>query len=238
MGSFRYLRQGFQLMWQPGIRRYTLTPTLINIVTFIAITFFAIQGFQQLTAWFLSFLPDWAQFLSTLLWILFAIVVLFIYAYTFTMIAGIIYAPFSGFIAEAVARHLGQPTPSNHQSIAASAWQSMLREFVKLGYFVPRTLGIFLLSFVPLIQLIVPLIAIFWGGWVMFIQHIDIAADMDGESFSAMRAQVTAKKKRHWGFGLGCFLLMSIPVLNLFTLAAAICGATQLWIEEYRSAAT
>ncbi len=70
--------------------------------------------FTQLDVWiptFMSYVPDWLQWLSYLLWPLAVISVLLVFGYSFSTIANWIAAPFNGLLAEQLEARLTGATP-------------------------------------------------------------------------------------------------------------------------------
>ncbi|MFV1974093.1 MAG: sulfate transporter CysZ, partial [Thiohalobacterales bacterium] len=121
--GFGYLREGIRLMRQPGLRRYVAMPLLISTLVFSAAIWFGIHWIGVLVEWLLGYLPGWLEWLSYLLWPLFALTGLLVVFYTFSIITNLIAAPFNGLLAEAVELHLtGRPIDE------ASGWQALLKD--------------------------------------------------------------------------------------------------------------
>ena len=156
--------QGAKLLWHPSIRWLVLIPLLINILLFSALT--AAAG-QWLGGWLDSMVnavPDWLQWLVWIVWLLFSLLALVIYAFSFTLVANLIGSPFYGLIAERVIIMQGASSAAAESSVFRVAWQSFRRQLQLLAYFIPRTIAVGLLtllvSFVPLINLLAPVIAL------------------------------------------------------------------------------
>ena len=98
--GFYYFAQGWKLVSQPGIRRFVILPLLVNILLMGGAFWWL---FTQLDVWIptlMSYVPDWLQWLSYLLWPLAVISVLLVFGYFFSTIANWIAAPFNGLLAE------------------------------------------------------------------------------------------------------------------------------------------
>lgn len=94
--GFYYFAQGWKLVSQPGIRRFVILPLLVNILLMGGAFWWL---FTQLDVWIptlMSYVPDWLQWLSYLLWPLAVISVLLVFGYFFSTIANWIAAPFNG----------------------------------------------------------------------------------------------------------------------------------------------
>jgi CysZ protein len=242
--AFDHFVTGFRLLSKPGIRLWVVLPLLINIALFVGITALAIDYFGTLLGSLTDWLPGWLGFIAWLIWGLFGLTLLFVYGYTFTIIANLIASPFYGVLAERTQQHLdhlNEAEALNWASIKAIAWRSFVRELRKLMYFLPRILGIFLLclilSFVPVLNLATPFIVFLWGAWSMSLQYLDYPADINLVTFDELRQQAKTKRRLLTGFGGLVLLGTSVPLLNLLVLPAAVTGATSLWLKEFDTAA-
>lgn len=109
--GFYYFAQGWKLVLQPGIRRFVILPLLVNILLMGGAFWWL---FTQLDVWIptlMSYVPDWLQWLSYLLWPLAVISVLLVFGYFFSTIANWIAAPFNGLLAEQLEARLTGATP-------------------------------------------------------------------------------------------------------------------------------
>ncbi|MBY4676539.1 sulfate transporter CysZ [Marinobacterium arenosum] len=230
-----YLLRGLQMLPEPSLRMFVLIPLLINIVLFSGAIWLLIDQFENWVGYWLAKLPDWLSFLEWLLWPLFAVLVLIVVYYTFTLVANFIAAPFNGLLAEKVEMKL------RGQVNSASGWQAALkmipqalaRELAKLRYYLPRFLFILLLTFIPLVNLASPLLWFLFGSWMMAIQYCDYPMDNNRVSFGNMKSLLKSHRLTALGFGGLVQLGMLVPVLNLILMPAAVVGATVYWVEEY-----
>ena len=231
--------QGAKLLWHPSIRWLVLIPLLINILLFSALT--AAAG-QWLGGWLDSMVnavPDWLQWLVWIVWLLFSLLALVIYAFSFTLVANLIGSPFYGLIAERVIIMQGASSAAAESSVFRVAWQSFRRQLQLLAYFIPRTIAVGLLtllvSFVPLINLLAPVIAGCWAAWSLAIQYLDYPADIESVSFNQLIDQAGQNRWPAMGFGFAALGASAIPLLNLVALPAAVVGGTLLWCRTYKN---
>jgi len=245
--GFYYFTQGIGLLTQSGMKRFVLVPILANVVVFFVLTAMLIQYFSSITDWFNGLLSFWswlaylATFIATLLSGVIFFTILLIYGYSFNLITNIIAAPFYGLLAEKIeARLNGAVFPS--ESFSSMAVRTLKREMVKLWYFTTRGIavafGLFLLAFVPFVNLSVPFLALLWGAWVMTLQYVDYPADNNKLSFSELRQRL--KKRSYSTTGLGSTILLGsmIPVVNIFVMPIAVAGGTLYWNNELRNTDT
>jgi CysZ protein len=234
------LFHSFKLLFAPGLRWLTLGPIAINLVIYLLLGWYFIELFSQALDWSLNRIPDWLSFIKPLAWIVFTLVLLIGFGYTFALLAAVIASPFNGLLAEKIARQRGlalDDTPLNARAIISLAGRSLWRELVKLAYFLPRLLGVLLLSallgLIPLVGWLAGMLfTLLWASWNMAIQFIDYPADNQGLNFSQTIDVMRKKRGRCLGFGAIIAGLLSIPLFNLFVLPAAVIAATLLWADE------
>lgn len=233
--GMRHLLVGFRLLSKPGIRGFVLIPLAINAVLFIAAIYFLSHYFGAWMEQLLGWLPDWLSFVESILWLLFALLVLVIVAFTFTVLANLIAAPFNGFLAEAVERHLTGRTASNSQrSLAVEISRSLGRELLKMRYYLPRLLGLVVLGFIPVLNSASPILWALFSIWMMSMQYLDYPMDNNNVVFADMRKLLAERRMTTFGYGATVLLATMVPVVNWVVMPSAVAGATALWLEDYQ----
>lgn len=230
-----YLVRAVPMLLQPGLRTFVLLPLLVNVVVFIGAIWLLMDQFEYWIDYWMEQLPSWLSFIDWLLWPLFALVVLLVVYYSFTIVANLIAAPFNGLLAEKVEMRL------RGEVNADTSWQAVLRivpkaiarELSKLAYYLPRFLIILAITFVPLVNLAAPFLWFLFGAWMMAIQYCDYPMDNNRVSFKSMKAVLKSHRLTALGFGGLVQLGMLIPVINLILMPTAVVGATIYWVEEY-----
>ena len=238
----QYLLQGFQVLIKPGYRRFILIPLMANLVLFVALTIFMVGLFNDSVGWMLGFVPDWLiawapgffGFLDGLMFVLTSILFLVIYGLSFSAISNVFAAPFNGMLAEKIQREAGLDFPEVTTSQMIT--RTLSREFKKLIYFIWYGLWValflFILSYVPLFNLLVPFLAFLWGAWCLAIQYMDYAADSQGQTFVALRTDAKKTLLDTMGFGSLVTGLLMVPVVNIFVMPVAVAGGTLLWLKK------
>lgn len=233
-----YLLRGLQMLPDPEIRPFVLVPLLTNIVLFIAAIWMLFSNFGDWVQLLIStFLPDWEwlQFLEYLLWPLMALLVIVFVYYGFSIFANIIAAPFNGFLSEKVEKRLRGDvvTDEGWQAVLALIPRAIGRELAKLAYYLPRLLILLLISFIPVINFISPLLWLLFGAWMMAIQYCDYPMDNNKVSFKNMKLMLKSDRLTSIGFGGLIQVGMMIPLVNLIIMPAAVVGATIYWVEAH-----
>lgn len=234
-----YLLRGFGMLTQPGIRQFVLIPLLVNILLFSGAIWLLVAQFDQWMAYWIGKLPAWLSFLDWLIWPLFAVLVLVVVYYGFSLVANLIAAPFNGFLSEKVERM------TRGESVADEGWKGLLtmvpralmRELAKMAYYLPRLFLLLIFSFIPVLNVAAPFLWFLFGAWMMAIQYCDYPMDNHKVSFARMKTLLGERKLTSVSFGAMVQIGMMVPVVNLIVMPAAVIGATLYWVEEHHGRA-
>lgn len=234
-----YLLEGVRLLLHPKLRKYILVPLLVNCALFVVLTSFVLSYFWTVVDSGTSFIPEWLlPWVEPFAWFVWFIVGAFffiVYAYSFNVITNIVAAPFYGLLAEATEKLLtGKAMPS--EPLGRMLMRVFAREISKLLYFMGRGLLVillmFLVGFIPVVQVIAPMIGLGWAAWSMSIQYVDYTADNHQTPFHTMRNCLWSRIRPSLGFGASIMGCSFIPVLNIFIMPAAVTGGTIFWLNE------
>ncbi len=236
-----YIATGWRLMRTPGLRRFVWMPLLINVLVFgiLGWSLYSLAN-DWLHSWsFLSALPDWwiIQALDNLLRWLLALVMFVAMAFLFTLLANLVGAPFNGLLAERVEAHL-----TGQRITDAPSWLTLVRsvprlmasELSKLFYLLLCLIPLLLLQFIPLVNLIAPVLLFLFGAWMFALEYLDYPLGNHGALFRDVRTVARQRRQLALGFGSGVAVLSAIPIINLFIMPAAVAGATALYVDHLR----
>lgn len=230
-----YFLQGMGLIWKPGIRSFTLWPILITLIVFLAMIWFGSGYFEQAMN---RFLPSgdswWSEGLRYILWPLFALALLLIWYFSFTVLANLIGSPFNGFLAEKVEHYLRGEKIETVSSVSfiKEIIPSIWNEVVKFGYFILIAIPLLVLFLIPVVNLAAPLL---WGlfmAWMLALEYAEYPMDNHGLRFRKVRQELRRQRLTALGFGGMATLCMLVPGLNLLVMPAAVAGATVFWNKE------
>ncbi|OOF71521.1 sulfate transporter CysZ [Rodentibacter caecimuris] len=236
--GFHYFVTGWHLITQKGLKRYVILPILLNIILLSGLFWLFIIQISTLIDTLMSYIPDWLNFLSFLLLILSGITILLLFYFIFTTLSGFIAAPFYGLLSEKVEKMLtGEDLENNSfTDVIKDVPRMMKREWQKLWYSLPKIVGLFLLSFIPVIgQSIVPILTFLFTSWMLAIQYCDYPFDNHKISFNLMKTALGNKRTQNLTFGALITCCTFLPVINLIVMPAAVCGATAMWVDNYRA---
>lgn len=232
--GIRYFGRGFSLLSNKGLKRFVAFPILINAILMTALIYYGGGYLLEKVEWVIDWLPSW---LSWLTWIITPVVVLTLISmtlYFFSAVLNLVASPFNGLLSEAVeTKFSGAVIPD--EPIRQQVSRTLQREIKKLGYFIPRYLGLLIISFIPMINIISPVLWFAFGAWVLTLQFLDYALDNNGHSFSDLHSALKMQPLTTLGFGFIVAVGFMIPVVNLLVMPAAVCGATLYWSEQIKA---
>ncbi len=232
IGGFGYLFLGLRLLTKPGVKRYVIMPLLINIALFGLLFWIAGDYFQQLVNYLLSLLPGWLEWLSKILWLLFAILAGLIMFFTFSFVANLVGAPFNSYLAAAVEKHLTGTNPAgSERQLWAEFGVMMLGELKKWGYYALWSIPLLIVSW--FIAPIAPFLWFIFGAWMFSIEYLDYPMGNYGLTFSDIRKQIASKRFLTLSFGSAVTVATMIPIFNFIVMPVAVAGATAMRVDKF-----
>lgn len=227
-----YFFRGLTLIHTKGLKRFVVVPLLINLVLFSFAFYILLAQVNAMVSAVQQYLPAWLHWLEYLLIPLGVMTLVIGLAYSFTMVANFIAAPFNGLLSEKVEAHLsGRTLPDVGVSGFIKDIPRMLgREWQKLLYALPRAIILFILFlFLPVAG---PILWFLFTSWLLAIQYIDYPYDNHKIDFRTMRVQLRAQPGNSFAFGITVNIACMIPLFNLFVMPIAVCGATAMWVDR------
>lgn len=232
----QYLIRGFALLREPGIRPFAIIPLLINIVLIVILFVGGVMGMGSLLEAWLAWLPGWLEWLKSLLWLLFAIGLLILLAFSFTLLANLIAAPFNGWLSARVEQHLTGKLPETGLTLTQEALQSIRVELRLLWFFLSRAavLGIIslILFWIPVVNAILPVVWFAFSAYILALEYLDHPMANHGLEFADKRRLLAQHRGFSLSFGATATLLTTLPLVNLVIMPAAVAGATQAWVDR------
>jgi len=223
------------MLSHPKLRLFVIIPLMVNILIFGSLIG---VGFSYLSAMMdalLSGIPDWLDFIEWILWPLIGITVSLVTGYLFTAVALVIASPFNALLAEKAEELITDRPVDALEGLGAALLalpRGILRELTKLLYYVPMAVFVLVVSFIPGINTLAPVLWFLLGAWMMSIQFVDYPMDNHQLSFADVKEAVSSRRLSSMGFGGLVALCTGIPIVNFFVVPAAVVGATLLWCEE------
>lgn len=126
-------------------------------------------------------------------------------------------------------RSLDEP-PTHDEPAAAGVGRAILQSLALIAISALVAVPLFLAGFIPVVgQSVVPVVSACFGGWMITIELVGSAFDRRGRRrLAERRAAMREWRLRCLGFGVPCFLLLSIPFVSVIVFPAATAGGTLL----------
>ena len=226
---------GFNLIRKPGLWRYFVIPTLINVIVLVALFSTTYVYFSSWVDAIIAWFPDWMSALYWLVWGIAFLVVLVLIVFCFTFIANIIASPFNAILSIKVEQHLTGKAPESNVSAWMVLPRALAREIAKLMYVLPRLLGLVLMTIIPLVNTVSPFLWLLFGAWMMAIQYTDYGADNSDWSFGDLKDALGRNRLQAILFGLPAYLLLTVPIVNLVLMPVGVAGGTRFWVEKLKT---
>ncbi|WP_133012594.1 sulfate transporter CysZ [Marinomonas flavescens] len=221
----------------PGLRVFIVVPLLANFALMALLYMVALSYFNDLMTMAMGYLPNWLAFLHWLFYLIFAALISVLLFYSFSVGINILAAPFMAFLAEKVEeRQTGKVFDEalNAKALMVITGRTLQREMQKILYFLPRFILLLLMSFIPLVNVVAPVLLLLFSMWMLSLQYMDYAFDNNEVKFHDMRQMLRTKPLLCWTFGGIVMVGLTIPLLNLFVMPIAVVAATLLWISVFR----
>lgn len=233
MKAIQCLGKAFVYLNHKGLRKYIFIPLISNILLYSAGIWTLVHYFSALMK---RFLPEnsWFSFLHWLLWPLIAAIIIIFVFYTFSLFANIIAAPFNSFLASAVEKLETGQAPQSGMRLSQEIWQSVFQEIRKMCFFLLRAIPIVIISFIPLINIITPLLWFGYFAWSTYVQYMDYPMANNGIFFSKQRQILRKHFHDMLGFGSIASLLLLVPLINLIAMPICVIAATIYWVQHIR----
>lgn len=220
-----YLLQGFSWLRRPGLRRYLVLPVLGNLLIYVVAAAAIVYGMDLLLDRWLPEGWDWLR------WLLFPLIALIVFAagmFGFTMLAALLMSPFLGRLAEAVDTQLDGRPPAPSRPWWRELAAGLAIEGRRLLYSLLCVLGVVLVGFIPVVQLVAAPLGFMVSAWLLAGEY---AGNPLGSRRLDLRQQLALLRRhrlRVLGFGAASFALTLVPVLNLAVIPASVIGITLL----------
>ena len=226
----RALVDGAGMLRTRGLTTFIWMPALVSLAIVSVGLWGAFFYADQLGDWLVRRLPDWLDFLSSILVPVLYLAAILIGTWLFGFIAIIVSSPFHSNLSAAVEQHLEEPRqPAATRPFAAELWAAVRREASKLRYQLPRFVGVVLLTLIPVINLASPVIWVLFGAWMLAVQFADLPAENRELEFVETLELLRQNRGAALGFGICVTPLLAIPIVNFIVVPLAVAGGTILW---------
>ncbi|MEZ5557308.1 MAG: sulfate transporter CysZ [Pseudomonadales bacterium] len=227
----RLFLAGARAVREPGMGRYTWPPLLVSAAIVISGLGVAFSRIDDLVVWVSAQLPGWLDFLTLILEPLLYLLGMLMGAWLFAFVAVLVGSPFLGMLSAAVERRHGEPSAPAPAGFWAALAGTFARELRKLGYHLPRLLAVLLLSLLPVINTVAPLIWFLFGAWTLAVEFADYPAENRARPFRETLTLLRQHRAAAMGYGVCATAALSIPLVNFLFVPAVCAGGTLLWLR-------
>ena len=228
--------RGAALLWRtPALRRLAIAPLILNIILYIiAISLFT-QYYETGFGLLIARPEAWYWLIGYyVLRSLAFVAAIGVFLFSFVFIGRALATPFLDILSEWTEDTL-HGTPTNRPFHLGHWIVDILRSLAHTLGLLFLLAAAFPLSFIPVIGQ-----AAWLGlGWLLLAYDFtSFALDRRRLSFRAKWQRVLSHRAGSLGFGAALFVLLAIPVVNLFGLSVAAVSGTLLVYEQDRSSST
>ena len=241
-----YALRGMRFVYveHPKLVRYWVFPILITGLALVAVFYGAGSYYDDLAGALWSLFPEsWNEvtgwvggLLSALRWLieLVAGVLIAILGLVLVLVlSSVVAAPFNDALSEAVEHILtgGRAPPFSLSRMLADIARTVRLELLKVLLYLAVVGPMFLASFIiPGVGQIVSLVGFALTAVYLGIDYVDWPAARRNWSVRDRVAFARRQLPAVAGFGTGVWLLLFIPLVNLFFMPAAVAGGTILFL--------
>ena len=214
------LAQGASLLWHKQLRKYVLIPIAVNLVLFSSMLYL---GYLYVGDLITRFIPGWLEWLDWLIYPLFFTSVFAVGFFTFTLIANLIASPFYGGLAAKTQHILNDQTGEIQEQPILLVLGSELKRLV---YLLSRAIPLVIISIIPGVNLIAPVLWGLFGAWGISMEYFAYTLENEGALFAEQRQVLKTVRIGALSFGGMLLFALMIPVLNIFIPPIAVISAT------------
>ena len=211
-----------------------IVPLAINLLLFGGLVWYGYSQFYPFVEWLMSFVPALFDFIEWLIWLFFGLLAAITVFFCFTPIANIIAAPFNALMSEKIEAQLTGVPVASDVSFAKMAIDAIASQLGKLVYILLWALGLFLVSLIPVVNLVAPVLWVVFGSWLLSLEYFDYPMGNHDIVFAEQKRRLRERRGISLGFGGAVMIMTSIPIVNFIAMPVAVAGATLLWVEQFQ----
>ncbi|MCI0449585.1 MAG: EI24 domain-containing protein [Chlorobi bacterium] len=221
----------------PKLLAYSITPMLINLIIYGGIFILSYSWLiNNIEKWLGADQTDagfWLEALHVVLLVLSFVLLLFICYLLFVVLGGLITAPFNEEISQRVEEIVTKGTIQHKTGFWEDAYVSIKGEAEKIVFYLVILFLIFLLNFVPLVgNVFSAVIATIFSFFYNALDFLDYPMTRKKMKFKEKLKVTRSGKLVTYGFGCTAFLLMFLPIVNVFMKPILVVAGTSLYYEK------
>ena len=222
---------------QPKIILYSIVPIIINLIIYGTIFLFSYRWIigrsENFTGASLNEATFFQEFLHIFIVIFAFFILLLVCYFLFITFGGLVSAPFE----ENISQHEEQTITGSTYSTELGFWKetvlSIKAEAMKLLFYFSIIIPVFLINFIPMAGSVIS--TILGTGFSFFYNALDYLDYPMTRRFYKLRKKikvVSSGGALTYGFGCAAFILMFLPVINVFFKPVLVVAGTSLFYEK------
>ena len=217
--------------------KYSIAPMLINLLIYGSVFILSYNWFTgSIESWLGIESTDagfWLKFLHTALLIVGFILLLFFCYLLFTILGNVITAPFNEEISQRVEEIVTGTKEGHKMGFWEDEYISIKGEIQKLLFYLIILLFIFSLNLIPVAGSVISgILGVIFSSFYNALDFLDYPMTRKKMRFRD-KLKVTRKGKLvTYGFGFTAFLLLFLPVINVFMKPILVVAGTSLYYEK------
>ncbi len=215
-----FLWKGISLLKHENLRKFVIIPLFINAVLY-SVAFSV--SYLYLNQFVMQMIPDYLSWLNWLIYPIFFLIFAIIVFFSFSLIANLIAAPFYAQLAQKTLETIEAQTIIEN---SPTFWHSIQAEIKKIGYLLKWLIPLGILFFIPIVNIIAPVLWAIFGAWCIAIEYFAYPLENKGLLFEQQKKVVSDIRWGALSFGGFVMIGLSIPLINIFIAPAAVIGAT------------
>ncbi|MCB0721934.1 MAG: EI24 domain-containing protein [Ignavibacteriae bacterium] len=222
---------------QPKIILYSIVPIILNLVIYGTIFFFTyrwLYGISEDITGAGTGDPNVIQVMfHALLSVIFFIVLLFICYLLFITLGGLVNAPFEDRISRAVEKIITNTNYETNLGFWKENFLSIKAEFFKQLFNICIIVPIFFLNFVPAVGTVLSsILGITFSFFFNALDYLDYPMTRRFYKLRQKLSVVNSGGLLSYGFGAMAFLMMFLPIINVFFKPVLVVAGTSLFYEK------
>jgi len=221
----------------PKLVLYSIVPFIINLIIYGTIFIISINkatGFSEnLTGSGDANAAVWQKFLNIIIIVLLIFLVLLICYLAFITLGNLLTAPFNEKISKYAENKITNKESENEIGFWKDSFLSIKAEGAKIVFYLSILIPIFLLNLIPVIGSVLSTsLGILFSFFYNALDFLDYPMTRRYYTLRKKINIVLSRKMLSIGFGCCIFLMMFLPVINLFLKPVCVTAGTTLFFER------
>jgi CysZ protein len=217
--------------------KYSVTPMVINLIIYGSIFFVGFSRLLKLidiiTGGGTENISFWMQLLHVFLIIISFIIIIFICYLLFIIFGGLVTAPFNEELSQRV-EEIVTGTKAGKLGFWVDALISIKGETQKIIFYLSVLCVLFLIALIPVAGNIISIVlGVIFSFYYNALDFLDYPMTRKLATFRTKIKVTSSGKMLTYGFGCISFIMMFLPVINVFMKPILVVAGTSLYYEKY-----